>query len=1006
MAKVDELETKILEHLEKTVLRRLVTHCCPQDGLTDDAPLTVEGVRRQEAADLDDDTRHDHPALPSEPWTPSSVSSARSESLPTGDSSGYLRNVTNAGSDLDSPARSDQVITGETPGTSSKLIDVSVTVPQPVAEEVPRPSLDALLDACSKHRLTIVSAGPGWGKTTAVASWARRSLASRAGATAWLTLGTRDDTPAVFWESVLRAIETSGAVTEGHPLSLVTPIAGVNEEVLLALFRGLRALPEPLLLILDDFHLIEHPRILEALGNLVAHDTSVNLMLLTRWDPALPLHRLRLSGDLAEVRASDLAFDADAVRRLASRTESLHLSPEQVETLLARTEGWPAGVRLATMYLSREHDDSALESFGGTERSVAEFLLAEVLARHDARTTDFLLRTSVVEWLTGELADALVPGGQGLARLERLEAANTFVTCIDRERSMFRLHPLLRDLLTHRFRRDDPVGYREAHRAAARWLDGADEPVEALGHAVSAEDWHLAGEVFFKAAPWVITGHRFRLARHLQAIPYEKLSPAAALELCAGGAELVAGRYDALAVHVESARRLIHDGDVLPPLGSAVVEAFAAAAARERGDAQRVREAATSSLAHLAHSPPCPAVERLRPIALHQRAVASLMLTGDAAAALKVFSAVADAQQGGTTLISFNARAYRTWCLALAGRLDESEAAARELLREASELGWTSLPYAHPAHLALATIHLLRGEEPEAYRAVMVGLTTTVGATELWPTVALHLTRASVAVARHRPRAALASFEEALAARGSRPLPPALADLWSRTHVDVALLVGDEPAIWTSEDAGQAARSATWWSSCARRALALADLEGAEAAADRVPRTLPAEEWREENLADVLAAIEAWLALAVVADRRRRPHESAVCIRSALDLARPQRLVQPFLATEPERTSLILQHALTDGVAHADEFVQEILPRLSPHGFTSPEPDPLIEPLTERELAVLAELPTWKSNAEIADEFYVSVNTVKTHLQRLFRKLDVPNRRQAVRRARELGLIS
>jgi len=230
--------------------------------------------------------------------------------------------------------------------------------------------------------------------------------------------------------------------------------------------------------------------------------------------------------------------------------------------------------------------------------------------------------------------------------------------------------------------------------------------------------------------------------------------------------------------------------------------------------------------------------------------------------------------------------------------------------------------------------------------------------------------------------------------------------MWVRTHVDVALLVGDASARRPLEEPDAAARSATWWSSRARHALARADVEGAETAAERVGRSLPAEESTDDDLADVLAAIEACLVLGVVADRRRRPHESAVCIRSALDLARPQRLVQPFLATEPERTSLILQRAVTDGIVHADEFVQKVLPRLSPHGLVSPEPDPLIEPLTERELAVLAELPTWKSNAEIADEFYVSVNTVKTHLQRLFRKLDVPNRRQAVRRARELGLIS
>jgi LuxR family maltose regulon positive regulatory protein len=233
--------------------------------------------------------------------------------------------------------------------------------------------------------------------------------------------------------------------------------------------------------------------------------------------------------------------------------------------------------------------------------------------------------------------------------------------------------------------------------------------------------------------------------------------------------------------------------------------------------------------------------------------------------------------------------------------------------------------------------------------------------------------------------------------------------MWLRTLVDVALLVGDAPGIPPLEEVGADARSATWWSSCARGALAQADLEGAEAAADRVPHPLqsakPGEE-PPEDLADVLAAVEARIVLALVADRRRHPQESSACIRAALDLARPQRLVQPFLATDPGRTAVILQRALTDGVVQADEFVRVVLPRMDPQAPPSQEPDPLIEPLTERELAVLAELPTWKSNAEIAAEFYVSVNTVKSHLQHLFRKLDVANRRQAVRRARDLGLIS
>jgi LuxR family maltose regulon positive regulatory protein len=300
-------------------------------------------------------------------------------------------------------------------------------------------------------------------------------------------------------------------------------------------------------------------------------------------------------------------------------------------------------------------------------------------------------------------------------------------------------------------------------------------------------------------------------------------------------------------------------------------------------------------------------------------------------------------------------------------------------------------------------IHLHRAEGADAYRAAMAGMAATAGVTELWPTVALHLTRASIAVARHRPRAALVYFRNAVATRGSRPVPPALADMWSRAHVDVALLLRDEPAIPPLEEAGTATRSATWWSGRARISLADADLEAAESAANRVVRPLPTEEPAEypaEDLADTLAAIEAWIVLAVVADRRRRRQESSLCIRAALDLARGQRIVQPFLATDPGRIGAILQRARTDGVVPADEFVQMVLPRLNRQAPPS-EPDPLVEPLTERELAVLAELPTWKSNAEI----YVSVNTVKSHLQHLFRKLDVPNRRQAVRRARDLGLI-
>ena len=307
--------------------------------------------------------------------------------------------------------------------------------------EVGRPGLDDRLDAAAEHRLAIVSAGPGWGKTTAVARWVRGRRAGVGRATAWLTLEAGDNSPAAFWDAVLHAAADSGAVPDGHPLAVATASAGVSEEVLLTLFRGLASLPRPLLIVLDDFHLIEDTDILTALGDFVVHETPVRLMLLTRYDPALPLHRLRLSGDLAEIRAADLAFDAPSVIDLARGAESLDLAPAQVERVLTRTEGWPAGVRLATLHMSRRGADADLESFAGTEQSVAEYLVAEVLQRHDASMTDFLMRTSVADTLSGGLADAIVPGGNGLARLETLEKTNQFVVAAGTERTSSGITP-------------------------------------------------------------------------------------------------------------------------------------------------------------------------------------------------------------------------------------------------------------------------------------------------------------------------------------------------------------------------------------------------------------------------------------------------------------------------------------------------------------------------------------------------------------------------------------
>ncbi len=873
---------------------------------------------------------------------------------------------------------------------------VAASVPDALGFEVSRPVLYSRLDAAARHRLTVVAAGPGWGKTTTAAGWVRRRREQSQESIAWLSLAPGDDRPAAFWAATLRTVAASGAIPPDHQLSKVTLAAGVNDDVLLGVVRGLQELPQPLLLVLDDFHEIRNPDILGALTELIANGTSVRLMVLTRSDPPLPLHRLRLGGDLAEISARDLAFDADAVAQLARETEALDLTPGQIQLLLERTEGWPAGVRLATLYLAREPSDRDLVGFGGTEASVTELLMTEVLDRHDEDTRDFLLRTSVVDRITGDLADAIVGDGNGQLRLEMLQRANHFVSCLDACRT-YRYHPLLRELLLHSLRRDDPQGYRDAHRAAAGWLIEHAEPVRALHHLAAAEDWAAVAETFLDASASVVGFDRFEIREQLLAIPYESLPASAPLQLCMAGVAQISGQYEAVDAHIAQARRLLQGSEGLPPLHAAFLENLAGATARVLGDLSAVVRCSQAALHHVARASPGRAAEGHGTIALTQHAV-GLLWTGRTAEARAEFVASASQDRpGDVELTVLSARANLALCDLINGQVDRAESAANALLQQAAVKGWSSLLQLRPAYLVVANSTLLRGDVVEADRAVSAGLAAQGGGVELWPTVALRLTQAAIAVSRHRPRAAVAALASARSTMGDWPVPQSLAALMSRTTADIALLTGD-PSAAAAQGREQPIRSSSWWSSQARLQLARADLAAARSAAESVAR--PPE---SDRLADVLAAIEAWLVLAVVADHWGRHDLARDAIASAVQLARPERLVRPFLLVGPAQSAHYLKRLPASQTS--DGFVGVLIEALSDQIPNQAEPDPLIDPLTERELAVLGLLPSMKTNAEIAAEFFVSPNTVKAHLQHIYRKLGVATRREAVRRGHDLGLI-
>ena len=666
-----------------------------------------------------------------------------------------------------------------------------IVVPPALSVEVDRPGLRAVLDQATEGRLTIVSAGPGWGKTTAVAGWARNRQDRGLGSVAWLSLDPADDSPVEFWGLFLEAIAQSGAVPPENPLTHMSVSGGVSDEVQLSLFRALATLDEPLLVIVDDFHLVEDPQNLYAVADLVSYDLPIRLVLLARFDPPLPLHRLRASGALTEINAHDLGFNAAEVSELAAQVESLHLSEDQVGSVLERTEGWPTGVRLATLQMSGPDAAARQGTATGADRSIAEYLTAEVLARHAPDMRDFLLRTSVAELLNGPLADAIAPGGHALSRLEQLERANQFVIAVDPERTTFRYHPLFRDMLVSLLRREDPAGFRDSHRAAARWLVGHGDAFAALRHAVSVEDWDLALEVFVEASPSLVGALRFRLRSLLREIPFDALPRSAAASLCAASLEFSSGHLYAMEEQVSETRRRLAEGDVLSPAALGLLENLAAAAARVNGDDEAGADAAQAALEHTSRAQPGHGAEGQRLIATIQSGVALLRAGDTVTARGRFLTAIADQSQEDVDLAVMGARAHIAWIDMVEGHLHDAHRGAEAVIEDATVRGWTSMLQARYAYETLAAVNDVWGNHDAADRNVTSAYAAEVGGVEAWTTMALGIIQASIAVSRNRPKLAVTSLAKARAAGRDGRISPALTRPMTRVETDVAILIGD-----------------------------------------------------------------------------------------------------------------------------------------------------------------------------------------------------------------------
>lgn len=460
-------------------------------------------------------------------------------------------------------------------GADERVLLVSKLHPPMPRALLDRPRLLARLHPTG-HRLTVLDAPAGWGKTALLTQW-RAAVADGGPRVAWLALDPADDDPVLFWTYVVAALRTAAPGVGARTLAaLAAGGRAVREAAIPALVADLHAVPGPLVLVLDDQHVITGSDVHDGVALLLEHlPPHVHLVVAARGDPHLPLGRLRAAGELLELRADDLAFDTAEVRALLTRQPGVVLADDDVARLARRTEGWPAGVALAAASLRARRADAArfVAEFTGTDRFVLDYLGEEVLAQQPPARREFLLRTSILRRLTPALCAAVTGRADAAAELDALARDGVFVVALDGARQWFRYHRLFGELLRHELGLTDPTAVRGLHRRAAAWCAGHGAVTDAVAHHVAAGDVAAAVEVV--AAHWLDYFNAGRLGTvggWLDALPAAAVR--ADWRLCAARAWLALdlGRVDEADAWLDTGDRAAGDG--APPGGGAGLDAL------------------------------------------------------------------------------------------------------------------------------------------------------------------------------------------------------------------------------------------------------------------------------------------------------------------------------------------------------------------------------------------------------------------------------------------------
>jgi LuxR family maltose regulon positive regulatory protein len=893
------------------------------------------------------------------------------------------------------------------------LLATKFGIPRLRPDFLPRSHLVGRLEEATTRECVLVSTPAGFGKTTLLASWAR----SAARPVAWLSLDGDDNDPVRFWRYVVSALERVQPGLGGQALALLdAPAQPTPKAVVTALVNELAARPGELVLVLDDYHLIESHTVHDSLAFLLDHlSPGMHVVISSRSDPPIPLARFRARGQLAELRAADLRFTLEESAALLGRVWELNLPEESIAALEERTEGWVTGLQLAALSLRGTSDPARfIQGFTGSNRYILDYLTEEVLEQQPEDVRSFLLETSVLAQLSGPLCDVLTDRGDGQEMLEHLERADLFLVALDEERHWYRYHHLFADLLLARLGSADPERVPELHRKAAAWYEEHELVGDALRHALAAGEALWAARLVEQHVEGILRrGEGETLRGWLAALPQEVVRSRPRLALAQAIAAFNAGRLQAAEPLLEDAEQALATAPsepYEPSIGKdmsmlanvpAAIALLRAALAALRGDAERTTELVRLAQSHLAED------ERGPLISVRWNLAQVEWMRGRLAEAGRAFAdIVAEGREAGEPHLTLTAGSVLGRIQRGQGHLEAALRTYQEGLEFAARTGPSVGLSAAVAHVGMAEVLYERNQIEPALRHAREGISLGGQLTSTQALASGLATLAWIRQARGDPAGAREAMDEAYRAVPNREIV-ALHNPVPAERARLSLAQGDvqEAARWVAERGLEAEDEPSYpreleYLVLARTLLSRNMPDGALSLLERLRAAAQAQ-------ARTGSLIQVQVLQALGFQAAGKPDQAMKVLAQALLQAEPEGYIRTFV-DEGRPMAALLHRALARGVT--PDYTASLLAAFTSvdqevQSFPPPVPFPFNEPLSQRELEVLRLLASGASNQEIASELSIALSTARKHVSNIIGKLGVHNRTQAVSRGRDLGLL-